>query len=616
MPVKRSRVTHHVVFVSCLLALIGGLLLLTVSPGARAGMSQKRSHEAQNLSGKERVLGRIKYDPQKLASQGVTLQQQGSNSATIVADAPDVFSNCFNGTISATDPLFDHPESLAVACNPSSTAARYDHYLLTLSGCTTFPASVTVSACGPAGCTFPPSGTGAQCTAGTAGLNDSTIAVYRKGGATAGTASGSAFNPTDPCGTSTATQRLVGYADDSGGACGSGGLLSTVTVSLGAGAFDVVISAFSNSFASSCECFGTYNLSVSSASAGCTLTQLPTAADASIDGRITDSMGEPVSGAVIALSGAQTRKTISDANGNYTFDDVQTNGFYTVTPSRANFGFSPGSRSFSQLGNRTDAVFTGVSSGDGHNPLDTAEYFVRQQYVDVLGREPDEGGFNYWSDQINACGGDATCVNTRRRDIAAEFFITREFQQSGSYIYNLYAGALGRRPVFAEYSSDRPQVVGGPSLEADKAAFAESFVQRAEFVSKYQANTTGASFVDALINNVRQSSGVDLAARSGGLLSAYNAGATLNESRALALRAVTDDAAFQQTQYNPAFVLTEYFAYLRRDADAGGFNFWLDVVSNGDVGNYRGMVCSFVTSAEYQRRFSSVVSHSNGECGQ
>jgi len=34
------------------------------------------------------------------------------------------------------------------------------------------------------------------------------------------------------------------------------------------------------------------------------------------------------------------------------------------------------------------------------------------------------------------------------------------------------------------------------------------------------------------------------------------------------------------------------------------------VLNNGDDGNYRGMVCSFITSAEYQKRFSQVVSHS------
>ena len=31
--------------------------------------------------------------------------------------------------------------------------------------------------------------------------------------------------------------------------------------------------------------------------------------------------------------------------------------------------------------------------------------------------------------------------------------------------------------------------------------------------------------------------------------------------------------------------------------------------------NNRGMVCSFITSTEYQHRFSNVVTHSNVECG-
>jgi len=41
----------------------------------------------------------------------------------------------------------------------------------------------------------------------------------------------------------------------------------------------------------------------------------------------------------------------------------------------------------------------------------------------------------------------------------------------------------------------------------------------------------------------------------------------------------------------------------------------LNVLNTGDPGNYRGMVCSFITSGEYQRRFSSVVTRSNAECG-
>jgi hypothetical protein len=131
---------------------------------------------------------------------------------------------------------------------------------------------------------------------------------------------------------------------------------------------------------------------------------------------------------VVRLAGTQNRKFITDANGNYRFENVETGAFYTVTPARANYKFSPHNRSFSQVGNQTEAVFAAEPIGDVANPLDTAEYFVRQQYADVLSREPDEVGFNYWSDQINQCqaeplvsGGLSTfeCLRAQRTAVAA-----------------------------------------------------------------------------------------------------------------------------------------------------------------------------------------------------
>jgi hypothetical protein len=210
----------------------------------------------------------------------------------------------------------------------------------------------------------------------------------------------------------------------------------------------------------------------------------PTASLGAVTGRIVDSNGRAVEGAVVRLSGGQSRKMITDANGNYQFDNVATGEFYTVTPSRANFNFSPFNRSFSQEGNKTEAAFTGMSMGDNANPVDTAEYFVRQQYVDILGREPDEAGFNYWSDKINQCTSSQSsavssqleCVSARRLDVAAAFFMSDEYQATGSYIYDVYAGALGRRPGFGEYTADRTQVVGGATLDAAKTVFAQNFV--------------------------------------------------------------------------------------------------------------------------------------------
>jgi hypothetical protein len=341
----------------------------------------------------------------------------------------------------------------------------------------------------------------------------------------------------------------------------------------------------------------------------------PSAANGIVSGRITDSSGAAVAGAVVNLAGTQTRKTITDANGNYRFEQIETNGFYTVTPSRANFGFNPANRSFSQLGERTEANFSASAFAEVANPLDTPEFFVRQQYVDLLGREPDEGGFNYWSEQILACGSDAGCIHTRRLEVAAAFFIEAEFQRTGSFLYGLYKSALGRQPFYQEFSVDRVQLIDGPNLEAIKQAFAESFVQRPEFLAKYQAHATAESFVDALLRSVQQTSGVDLSSQRAELISRYNAGTSLSQSRSLALRSASESPEFRQGEYNPAFVLTEYFGYLRREPDRGGYAFWLDVLNNRVPGNYRSMVCAFITSAEYQRRFSSMVSGTNASCG-
>jgi len=96
--------------------------------------------------------------------------------------------------------------------------------------------------------------------------------------------------------------------------------------------------------------------------------------------------------------------------------DVETNGFLHGQPSRANYSFNPSLRSFSQLGETTEATFGAtLSSSNFDNPLDTPEYYVRQHYLDFLGREPDEAGFNFWSDQIIECGTDQNCISAAER---------------------------------------------------------------------------------------------------------------------------------------------------------------------------------------------------------
>jgi hypothetical protein len=331
----------------------------------------------------------------------------------------------------------------------------------------------------------------------------------------------------------------------------------------------------------------------------------PTAADGSVTGRIVDNHGAPVEGAVVRLTGDANRKFITDANGFYRFDNVETGGFYNVTPSRVNYTFEPAVISFSQLGESTEAAFGATATGSNVNPLDTPEYFVRQNYLDFLGREPDEAGFNFWSDQILACDVDTDCVDRKRTHVSAAYFFSIEFQETGGLVDGLYRASYGHRPSYAEFKPDTAAVAPGlvvgrdawqTDLENGKSAFIQSFVQRPAFQSIYGGLSNDA-FVDALIANT----GVQFtSAERSALVSDLGGGAT----RAATLRAIVENPAVVSAKRNSAFVMMEYFGYLRREPDAGGFDYWLAklIQFNGNFEQAE-MVRAFMVSGEYRDRF-------------
>ncbi|MGH9871610.1 MAG: DUF4214 domain-containing protein [Pyrinomonadaceae bacterium] len=335
------------------------------------------------------------------------------------------------------------------------------------------------------------------------------------------------------------------------------------------------------------------------------LTLAPTASGSVVSGRITDPNGVPVAGAVVNLSGTQNRKGITDANGNYHFDNVETGGFYTVRPSRANYSFSPAERSFSQLGNSTEAAFTGNLASGFVNPIATPEYFVRQHYLDFLNREPEESGFNFWSDQILSCGADAECIERRTINVSVAYFLSIEFQQTGGLVDSLYRASYGRRPMYAEFSPDAQTVGQGvivgtqdwaSRLAANKQAFVAAWVQRPDFRAAYDG-LSSSQYVDALISHT----GVDFSpGERDALVTNLSNGAT----RAEVLRSIAEDERFGSAKRNEMFVMMEYFGYLRRDPDASGYAFWLHKL-NEFGGNFEQaeMVKAFLVSGEYRDRF-------------
>jgi Tol biopolymer transport system component len=240
------------------------------------------------------------------------------------------------------------------------------------------------------------------------------------------------------------------------------------------------------------------------------------------------------------------------------------------------------------------------------NPIDDARFFVNQHYNDFLGRAPDQAGLDFWSNRITQCGNNPSCVITNRNGVSAAFFIETEFQDTGFFVYRLYKGALGVQPTYQQFIMDRSRVVGSSNLAADKLVLANDFVTRDVFLARYPANQTNTQFVNLLFDTAGLT---PFTAERAQLIQDMNNGKT----RAQAVIQVIEIQQFKTREFNPAFVLMQYLGYLRRDPDAAGYAFWLDVL-NRDPGNTTGMVCSFITSSEYQLRFGPAITASNSQC--
>ena len=232
------------------------------------------------------------------------------------------------------------------------------------------------------------------------------------------------------------------------------------------------------------------------------------------------------------------------------------------------------------------------------NPINGSSFFVRQHYFDFLNREPDQNGYNGWMNIMNNCapsGKDAQGNFCDRIEISADFFRSPEFQSRGYFIYRFYSAALGRNPNYVEFMPDLRRVSGfqtDAELEASKVAFVNDFVSRAEFRHKYDALTDPAAYVDAIL----ATAGVTLSERQT-FIDDLRMG---RKSRAEVLRAIAEAAEVYNKYYNTAFVVMQYFGYLRRDPDILYLN-WIDTLNK--TGDYRTMINGFMNSTEYRQRF-------------
>jgi len=310
-------------------------------------------------------------------------------------------------------------------------------------------------------------------------------------------------------------------------------------------------------------------------------------------------------------------------------DDALVEGPETFTVSISN-------GSGTSIGAQTTATVTIIDndSVNGPNPLLDNSFFVRQQYLDFLNREPDGSGLQFWTNQMTVCG--ATDSTVCKVNVSGAFLLSIEFQQTGYLVERIYKASFGDamgsstlggtghnlRVPFVRLNQFLPDtqrigqgvVVGQGNwqqqLDDNKNSFTEDFVQRSAFLSMFPLSMTAGTFVDTLNNNARDGNDVKPLSQSerDNLVAALTNGTM---TRGQVLRSVAEHTNLANSEKNRALVLMQYFGYLRRnpndpqDTDYTGYEFWLSKLNqfNGDYVAAE-MVKAFLASSEYNQRFA------------
>ncbi|MGI8898509.1 MAG: Calx-beta domain-containing protein [Pyrinomonadaceae bacterium] len=255
------------------------------------------------------------------------------------------------------------------------------------------------------------------------------------------------------------------------------------------------------------------------------------------------------------------------------------------------------------------------------NVNDDPATFVGQHYHDFLNRQHDAAGFAFWTNNITSCGGDQQCIAVRRINTSAAFFLSIEFQQTGFFVIRAQRAAFGRKSdtaasrfTYQEFMRAARRVgegviVGQPGfeqrLEDNKQAYATEIVTSAAFITRYSIGLSAEQYVDSLFFSAMVT---PTSSERQTAITAFGTGGTTG--RVAALRSVADSASLTNAEFNPSFVMMQYYGYLRRnptdapDGNDNGYQFWLAKLNlfGGNFINAE-MVKAFLLSGEYRDRF-------------
>ncbi|MFZ4626474.1 MAG: DUF4214 domain-containing protein [Rhodoferax sp.] len=249
----------------------------------------------------------------------------------------------------------------------------------------------------------------------------------------------------------------------------------------------------------------------------------------------------------------------------------------------ANNPASPKDADHDQFPDALEAA-NGLKVGIKDNDVFTSsKLFAMQLYRDILYREGETAGIQYWQNQIDT-------GHLNRSQVAVLFLDSPEFQAGTGAIARLYFGALSRLPDAAGMTYWMDQQHSGTSI----SQIASSFAASPEFTAMYGAMSNSA-FVESQYQNVLGRSATAQEQTQ------WSTQLTAGTSRGAVLLGLTESAEYKAASDTKLSVALDYLGLLGRPAEQAGFDYWLNLQST--TMPEITVIGGFIASPEYHDRF-------------
>lgn len=269
------------------------------------------------------------------------------------------------------------------------------------------------------------------------------------------------------------------------------------------------------------------------------------------------------------------------------------------------------------------------------NPYLSNSFFVRQDYLDNLGRDADQAGFNDWTNVLNNCGPQKGFLGAPpacdRAHVAHGFFGSDEFTTSGFLLFRLYEVGRGRLPLYREFVPDMATLssfgLSDSARQQNLSDYLQQFSSDPGFITRFQSVSQPSQAVQ-LLQMLEQAAQVTLpqtTATLPGQPPQYGRSELIQKrqtgqfSLIETVKAFVEQKAVYDRYFTEGEVTMMYFVYLRRDPDLNdpnlvGWNDWVQVFTNGgalsdgtviEPRDIHHLIFGFIYSTEYRKRFGT-----------